>query len=411
MNALLNGPDGASSATFLVWDDFGGFYDHVPPPALDQYGLGPRVPLLIISPYAKPGYISHLTYEFSSVLKFIETLFNLPALSTRDANAHDMLDSFDFKQTPIPALTLQQRDCPIVSTAHLSMGFQALGTTSAATALMVNNFGTTPLAIHKISSTSEFPETNNCPVSLAAGASCTVNVTFAPAATGPRTGTLTVADSDATSPQVTQLVGVGSNLSLDQLSLEFTSPQLIGTSISKSITITNVATPVQTITSVSGSQDFSATNTCSKPLAQGAKCTATVTYTPTATGPRYGWVAISGSDPASPMMIRVEGKSGTAVGFSTHSLIFAAQTAFTTSAPQTIVVTNAGSAHLNIGQITITGDFGETDTCSGGLAPAGTCLIDVTFSPLAKGQRSGNISIVDSDATSPQPIHLSGSGK
>jgi phospholipase C len=411
MNALLNGPDGASSATFLVWDDFGGFYDHVAPPALDQYGLGPRVPLLIISPYAKPGYISHTTYEFSSVLKFIEERFNLPALSTRDANAHDMVDAFDFKQTPIPALTLQQRDCPILSTAHLSMGFQALGTTSAATTLVVNNFGTAPLAIHNISSTTEFPETNNCPASLAAGASCKVNVTFTPAAAGPRTGTLTVEDSDATSPQVAQLVGVGSNLSLDQLALEFTAPQLLGTSISKTLTITNVAAPGQTITSVQGSQDFSATNTCSKPLAKGAKCTVTVTYTPTTTGPRYGWVTISGSDPASPMMVRIEGKTGTAVGISNHSLVFPAQTALTTSAPQTIVVTNAGSAHLNIGQITTTGDFGESDTCAGGLAPGGTCLIDVTFSPVTKGKLNGSISIVDSDATSPQPIHLSGSGK
>ena len=74
----MQGPDWNTTAVFLTWDDFGGFYDHVPPPpALDEYGLGPRVPMLIISPYAQPGYISHTQYEFSSVLKFIEDRFNL----------------------------------------------------------------------------------------------------------------------------------------------------------------------------------------------------------------------------------------------------------------------------------------------------------------------------------------------
>src|SRR5579862_1531195 len=115
MNALLSGTQGASTAVFIVWDDFGGFYDHIVPPALDLYGLGPRVPFLMISPYVKPGYISHTRYEFSSVLKFIEELFGLPALSLRDANANDITDSFNFKQAPLAPLTLQQRDCPIVS--------------------------------------------------------------------------------------------------------------------------------------------------------------------------------------------------------------------------------------------------------------------------------------------------------
>lgn len=73
----MQGPDWNSTAIFLTWDDFGGLYDHVGPPVLDGYGLGPRVPLLIISPYARVGYISHTQYEFSSVLKFIEELFGL----------------------------------------------------------------------------------------------------------------------------------------------------------------------------------------------------------------------------------------------------------------------------------------------------------------------------------------------
>src|SRR5439155_9046546 len=77
VNALMAGPDWASSAVFVTWDDFGGFYDHVPPPALDRFGLGPRVPLLIISPYARAGLISHTVYEFSSFLSFVERRYQL----------------------------------------------------------------------------------------------------------------------------------------------------------------------------------------------------------------------------------------------------------------------------------------------------------------------------------------------
>ena len=112
VNAVMNGPLWGSSAIFITWDDFGGFYDHVPPPQVDSFGFGPRVPLLIVSPYAKPGYISHTVYEFSSLLTFVETRWNLPALTDRDYYANDLYDSFDFNQTPIPPLGLQPRVCP-----------------------------------------------------------------------------------------------------------------------------------------------------------------------------------------------------------------------------------------------------------------------------------------------------------
>jgi phospholipase C len=96
LNAVMQGPDWNSTVVFVTWDDFGGFYDHVAPPQVDQFGLGPRVPLLIISPYAKESYVSHSVYDHTSVLKFIERRYGLQALTSRDAAANDMLDSFDF---------------------------------------------------------------------------------------------------------------------------------------------------------------------------------------------------------------------------------------------------------------------------------------------------------------------------
>ncbi len=111
VNAVMQGPAWASTAVVVAWDDFGGFYDHVAPPQVDAFGLGPRVPLLVISPYAKRGYISHTPYDFTSVLKTFEELRGLPPLTTRDAGAHDLLDVFDFQQRPAAPLVLQPRPC------------------------------------------------------------------------------------------------------------------------------------------------------------------------------------------------------------------------------------------------------------------------------------------------------------
>jgi phospholipase C len=112
LNALMQGPEWNSTAVFITWDDFGGFYDHVAPPQIDQFGLGPRVPLLIISPYAKSGYVSHDAYDHTSILKFVETRYHLRPLTSRDAQADAMLDSFDFSQPPQPPFLLTPRSCP-----------------------------------------------------------------------------------------------------------------------------------------------------------------------------------------------------------------------------------------------------------------------------------------------------------
>jgi phospholipase C len=94
-----------STAIVVLWDDWGGWYDNAKPPQLDFRGLGIRVPCLIISPYAKRGFVSHTQYEYGSVLKFIEEAFGLPALGPTsdgytDTRAASISDSFDFNQAP-----------------------------------------------------------------------------------------------------------------------------------------------------------------------------------------------------------------------------------------------------------------------------------------------------------------------
>jgi phospholipase C len=109
MNAIMEGPDWERVAVFITWDDFGGLYDHVPPPAVDDMGLGPRVPLIVISPWAKPGYIDPTTYEFSSFLAFLERRFDIPPLTRRDKIANDLFGAFDFDQEPLEPLILEER--------------------------------------------------------------------------------------------------------------------------------------------------------------------------------------------------------------------------------------------------------------------------------------------------------------
>jgi phospholipase C len=124
VNAVMRSPDWQSSAIFLAWDDWGGFYDHVAPPRVDANGYGLRVPALLISPYARRGYIDHQTLSFDAYLKFVEDVFlggaridpktdgrpdprptvreNVPLLG-------DLAQEFDFAQQPRAPLILRTR--------------------------------------------------------------------------------------------------------------------------------------------------------------------------------------------------------------------------------------------------------------------------------------------------------------
>ena len=114
-HALMAAPTWKRTALFLTYDEHGGYYDHVPPPpaiapdsiapmltagdvpgAFDRYGF--RVPLIVVSPWARPGYVSRLTQDHTSITAFIERKWNLPAMTFRDANAHPMTDYFDFRR-------------------------------------------------------------------------------------------------------------------------------------------------------------------------------------------------------------------------------------------------------------------------------------------------------------------------
>jgi len=106
VNAIMNSPDWKSTAIFISWDDWGGFYDHVRPPKVDEFGYGIRVPGIVISPYAKQNFVDHNTYSFDSWLRIVEERYGIRSMTKRDARAADMRNAFDFSQKPRPPVTL-----------------------------------------------------------------------------------------------------------------------------------------------------------------------------------------------------------------------------------------------------------------------------------------------------------------
>lgn len=115
MNAVMGNPTlWSTTAILLTWDDFGGFYDHVAPPKGPnphiEYGF--RVPTIVISPFARAGYIDSSLYSTSSIVRFVENTYNLPTLNGLDKFANGLTNAFDYSQKPLPPLILNQRSCP-----------------------------------------------------------------------------------------------------------------------------------------------------------------------------------------------------------------------------------------------------------------------------------------------------------
>jgi len=106
VNAIGNSRYWAHTAIFITWDDWGGWYDHVAPKIYNSYEYGFRVPLIVVSPYAKAAYVSHVTHDFGSILKFIEENYNLPSLGYADARADNLSDCFDYSQKPLTFQTI-----------------------------------------------------------------------------------------------------------------------------------------------------------------------------------------------------------------------------------------------------------------------------------------------------------------
>ena len=257
---------------------------------------------------------------------------------TVDVNGNTFTVNLYFQGQAVPAETWSfTKSTPVVTITPTSASFgnQSVGATSPAQALTLKNGTTSSVSISSIAITGtnsgDFAQTNTCGSSLAAGASCTLNATFKPTATGARTAAVTVTDSGTGSPHTAALSGTGvtSSASVSPTSLTFPSQAVSTTSPAQSSTLTNAGTVSLAITSIAVSGDFAETDNCGSSVAASGSCTINVTFAPTASGTRTGAVTVTDNASNSPQTISLTGTgaaTAATVSLSPASLTFASQT-------------------------------------------------------------------------------------
>ncbi len=317
------------------------------------------------------------------------------------------------------AVTLAAGQTVTVTPTSLSFSNQVLSTPSSVQTVTLQNGLTTALKISKVAtSSSDYSATNTCPLSpltLAAGKTCTISVTFTPGALGIRSGSLKITDNASNSPQSVTLTGTGiAAVTASPASLAFGNQAIGLKSSASSVTITNSQTTALTIKSITTSLgDYTNTTTCPltpSTLAAGGSCTISIFFTPAAAGSRKGTLTISDNASNNPT-VSLTGTGVIAATTSPTSLSFTSQALGTTSAAKTVTLTNNQSASLTIASVTSSvPDFGVSSACPATLAGGANCTVSVTFSPKATGTRSGTLTFSDSANNSPQTVSLSGTG-
>ncbi|HLZ43522.1 MAG TPA: choice-of-anchor D domain-containing protein [Candidatus Sulfotelmatobacter sp.] len=208
------------------------------------------------------------------------------------------------------------------------------------------------------------------------------------------------------------------NVSLSLSSVNFGNQQIGTTSSPQTVTLTNTGnvdlTPPVFLLSGTNASDFAETDTCSSnSLAPQASCTITLTFTPTLAAPEAASLSITDNAPGSPQSISVSGTGVTAgpiVTLSATKLTFPTTVLQTSSAPQSVTLTNSGSQTLTINSFSISGDFTQANTCGTTVNPGNSCFIRVTFIPTLPNTRNGTLTITDNASNSPQTISLTGVG-
>lgn len=263
----------------------------------------------------------------------------------------------------------------------LSFAGVQVGSSSTPSVITVSNTGTAPLTVSSVMATGDFSQTNNCTASaVAAGSSCTITVTFTPSAVWSRGGSIVITDNAYTNPQqVAFLVGIGDSGATAKVStatVGFGNQNLGTTSLAKNLTLSNTGSAGLNITSIIASGDFSQTNNCPASLNPSTNCTVTVTFAPSATGARQGYVTINDTDPAFLQTVRLNG-----TGTLPNALINVdpEQASLTSWQTQQFTATVSGTSSPNISW--------AVDGVTGGNATVGTISATGLYTPPATAGR------------------------
>ena len=309
-----------------------------------------------------------------------------------------------------------------------AFGNQALNIASAAQAFTLTNSTSQSVSLTSITFTStnasDFADTTTCGATLASGASCTINVTFTPAVLGAATATLTITDNAPGGTQTAALTGAGIDapvVTLSSPSLSFSSSGVGVATAVQSVTVTNIGSATLNIATIAvtgaNSADFGETSTCGATLAMSATCAVNVTFTPSASGARVAAVTLTDDAANSPQLIGLAGSVAVAAtaNLSSPSITFNGQVVGSTSAGQSVTLSNTGSAALAVTGVAASGansgDFVVTNNCGVSVAGGANCVINATFKPTAGGTRTATITITDSATSGTQTIALQGTGE
>lgn len=325
-------------------------------------------------------------------------------------------------QIPLLAAINPAKPAMQLSQSSLSFAEQAIGTLSAAQAVTVTNSGDAPLHIDRIDISmaqlplgpqAEFSQTNTCTgAAVAPGASCSVAVSFGPAAVGARSATMTIFGDVEGGQATVALSGTavtGGQVGLTPLFLGFGSIEVSKTSAAQNIAISNTGgSPVSIGTpGVSGDFRISA-STCGASLRASEGCTVGVVFTPTVAGARTGSLTIAGNDGTLTASLSGTGVLAATDALAPASVAFAPQILGTTSAVQYVTLTNAGDEALTLISARATGDFAAVNTCGNSLAGHSSCTVGVIFQPTVLGAAAGALVVADQFRS--QSVALSGTG-
>lgn len=301
----------------------------------------------------------------------------------------------------------------------LTFGSQTVGTTSPAQSVTVKNTGTVNTSI-SVAPSGDFAiatsPANTCTGTLTAGGNCTFGVTFTPSATGTRTGSITITDQAANSPQSVSLTGTGissgtATVTLTPTSESFTATAVGSSSATKTITVKNTGTASTSI-SISRSGDFTETNTCGSTLNSSSSCTITAGFTPTVTGSISGAITVTDNASNSPQVVSLTGSGLAPLTFSPTSLAFGNEAVGSTTASKIVTVTNNESAALGI-SFAASANYAVDaigTTCTSSLGSKAKCNVAVTFTPSSPSSIDGDLIFTYSGAFSPLDVKLTGKG-
>ena len=308
---------------------------------------------------------------------------------------------------------------PAVSLSPASLTFASLvvGETSAAKPVTVTNTGSATLDISSISTSGAFAQaasTKPCGSTLAVGKNCKIEVTFTPTQAGSNTGTLTINDNAANSPQTLPLSGTGSSpAALAPATATYALTADGTSSAAKVFTLTNHQNVVLTGVTISTTGDFQVSSTtCGTSVNALGTCSIDVEFTPTEVGTETGTLSVSDSASNSPQTAALTGTGEIPAALTPATASYSATKVGSNSAAKVFTLKNHENVALTGVTVATTGDFSvSSTTCGTSVAASGTCTIDVVFTPTQTGTLTGTLQVSDSASNSPQTSSLTGTGK